>query len=139
MYSLEEIIAMNNKSQQDYQLKKKSKIDAFIAALSPGELQVTMDKVLIRQFEEADKKAHEELPTFIPTYDEICNWHGYGKTKGQGKAIIALEAQAKLHSYLMETCPHCLGDFNDKGRPVTLYPRHACGTCMDEIGRVLRQ
>ena len=137
MYSLEEIIAMNNKSQQDYQLKKKSKIDTFIAALSPEELQVTMDKVLMRQFEEADKKAHEALPAFIPTYDEIRNWYGYGKTKGEGKVFIAVEAQQKLYRYLMETCPHALGDFRDSDRACTQYARHACGLCMEEIARII--
>ena len=139
MYSLEEIIAMNNKSQQDYQLKKKSKIDTFIAALSPEELQVTMDKVLMRQFEEADKKAHEALPAFIPTYDEIRNWYGYGKTKGEGKVFIAVEAQQKLYRYLMETCPHGVGDFSWRDKVSTQCFRHACGQCMEEIARILEK
>ena len=147
MYSLEEIIAMSNKSHEDYLRKQtsphsptgKSKIDTFIEALSPEDLQVTMDKVLIRQFQEADKKAREnppKRPGFVPTYDEIRNWYGYGKTKAEGKVFIAVEAQEKLYRYLMETCPHCLGDFRDSDRVCTMYARHACGECMEEIGMV---
>ena len=144
MWGLDTIIAMNNKSQQDYQLKRKSKIDTFIAALSPEELNVVLDKVIARQYhnileEEAVKKTAKTTatPGFVPTYDEIRNWYGYGKTKGEGKVFIAVEAQQKLYRYLMETCPHALGDFRDSDRACTQYARHACGQCMEEIARII--
>ena len=39
---------------------------------------------------------------WIPVYEEVANWFGYGKTKSEGKLIIALEAQKKLLCFLSD-------------------------------------
>lgn len=43
---------------------------------------------------------------WMPTYDEVRNWFGKGPTKGQGKMMIAIEAQTKLLEYLIEHINH---------------------------------
>lgn len=48
------------------------------------------------------KKAVNDESYWMPFYEEVSNWFGYGKTKSEGKLMIALEAQKKLLCFLSD-------------------------------------
>lgn len=48
------------------------------------------------------KAATNDKIDWMPVYEEVANWFGYGKTKSEGKLMIALEAQKKLLCFLSD-------------------------------------
>jgi len=73
----------------------------------------------------------------ILTHKQIDKWITGYRNNGSGGESILNEQDRKTLEWVIKwgngPCPHGVGDFHDKDKPVTMCCRHACDQCWQEL------